>query len=379
MTTPSKLKGAYLNYSSTNARKNGTLNPSDLAYPQILESRQDFVGLSRTLCSRINAPRNTKVIINSGATESIAQCVWWAKQYNQFGIVQGTNYDHTAVKDNCDNFDLTYNDTNLRKNKIMDNCAMLFLTHVDSKTGEILDIPNFKRNVLDKYDYLYSDKGINPYNKHVRQYKPLVVLDATQSINKIPIDMERWGLNAVFFSLHKLGGPIGLGLLFINDTNNTFKPLIAGKQQDTLRGGTYPLESVLMSSYIFDRFDDLNERKERWNEVYDKLTKAGLSVYKPKGKHLYNTFLIDVKQCPLAIINSLAEKNIYIGNVSACANEQTTNDTTNDTGTINGGNTDEPKPFEKAVRISFMKSKELTNEVVDEIIDTIKSPIGHQI
>ena len=42
MNAPPSLKGAYLNYSSTNARKNGTLNPSDLAYPQVLEDRYSF-------------------------------------------------------------------------------------------------------------------------------------------------------------------------------------------------------------------------------------------------------------------------------------------------------------------------------------------------
>ena len=375
MTTPPSLKGAYLNYSSTNARKNGTLNPSDLAYPQILDSRQDFFSLANKLCGQINAPFKTRVIINSGATESIAQCIWWAKQNNQFGIIQGTNFDHSAVKDNCENFGLTYDNVALRKNKILDNCAMIFLTHVDSKTGEILDIANFKRNVLDKYNYLYSDKLANPYNKHVRQYKPLVVLDATQSMNKIPIDMERWGINAVFFSLHKLGGPIGTGLLFIDDSTHTFKPLIAGKQQGELRGGTFPLESVLNSAYIFDHYDDANERKERWQQVYDKLTKAGLVVYKPKGKHLYNTLLIDIHHCPLGIINALAEKNIYVGNVSACANE-TADKEQKAKKKLKGGDTDEHEiqPFEKAIRISFKKSKELTDDVIDQIVKVIKEP-----
>ena len=376
MTTPPSLKGAYLNYSSTNARKNGTLNPSDLAYPQILESRQDFFALCNKLCGQINAPFNSRVIINSGATESIAQCVWWAKQNNQFGIVQGTDYDHSAVKDNCENFGLTYDNVNLRKNKILDNCSMIFLTQVDSKTGEVLDMNNFKRNILDKYNYLYSDSS-NPYNKHVRQYKPLIVLDATQSFNKIPIDMERWELNAVFFSLHKLGGPIGTGLLIINDSNNTFKPLIAGKQQGELRGGTFPLEAVLNSAHIFNQFDDANERKERWEQAYDKLTKAGLIVYKPKGKHLYNTFLIDVRRCPLGIINALAEKNIYVGNISACANE--TEEKASQKGGSKTHNEDneaneeakELKPFEKAIRISFRKSKELPDSVLDEIISAV--------
>lgn len=369
MNSPPSLKGAYLNYSSTNSRKNGSLNPSDLAYPQVLEQRKDLMALENKIKKLINAPINANVIVNSGATESIAQCVFWAKQYNQYGIIQGTDFDHSAVKDNCDNYEIGYDSVNLRKSKIVDNCSMIFLTQVNSRNGEILNIENFKRNCLDKYTYMNQQNGSNPYNKHVRQYKPLVVLDATQSMNKVPIDMERWGLNAVFFSLHKMGAPIGLGILVVSDPTKTFKPLIAGKQQNMLRGGTYPLDSLLHHSYIFDDFDDLNERKEKWQHSYDKLTGAGLKVYKPESDHLYNTLLIEVNKCPLMAINELAEKNIYVGNVSACANEVEQQNLK-----LNGGKKDKKvyAPYERAIRISFKKSKELDDSVLDAIIAEVK-------
>ena len=372
MSTPS-LKGAYLNYSSTNARKNGTLNPSDLAYPQVLEQRKDLIELQAKIKRNINAPAKAKVIINSGATEAIAQCVFWAKQYNQYGIIQGTEYDHSAVKDNCDNLDLAYDSVSLKKSKILDNCSMIFLTQINSKTGEILDVPNFKRNVLDKYNYMMEHgkrASPSPYAKHVRQYKPIVVLDATQSMNKIPIDMERWGVDAVFFSLHKMGAPIGLGILVLNDTTGTFKPLIAGKQQGELRGGTFALDTLLRYSYIFDEYDNMNERKAKWQSAFDKLTAAGLKVYKPETNHIYNTLLVEVNKCPLAAINDLAEQNIYVGNVSACENE--VEERKQDA--IKGGEKEKQTyaPFERAIRISFKKSKELSDDVLDQIIAEVK-------
>ena len=375
MKSPPSLKGAYLNYSSTNSRKHGSLNPSDLAYPQVLEERKDLQSLHTKIMRLINAPSSAQVIINSGATESIAQCVFWAKQYNQYGIIQGTDYDHSAVKDNCDNLELPYDSTNLRKNKILDNCSMIFLTQVNSRNGEILNIENFKRNVLDKYNYLHENNGSssNPYNKHIRQYKPLVVLDATQSMNKIPIDMEKWKLNAVFFSLHKLGAPIGLGVLVINDTMNNFKPLIAGKQQGKLRGGTYALDTLLHHAFIFDEFDNMNDRKDSWQHAFDKLTAAGLKVYKPTTDHLYNTLLIEVNKCPLATINDLAKENIYVGNISACANE--IEEKKQKQLQIFGGAKEKKTyaPFERAIRISFKKGSELTDDILDSIIDEVKT------
>ena len=372
MSSPPSLKGAYLNYSSTNSRRNGSLNPSDLAYPQVIEERKDFNGFATHIKRLINAPTDAAVIINSGATESIATCIFWAKNYNQYGLVQGTNFDHSAVKDNCDNFGLEYDNTSLRKNKILDNCSMIFLTQVNSRSGEYLDINNFKRNILDKYHYLHDSSltGANlsdtTNDRHVRQFRPLVVLDATQSMCKLPINMEQWGVDAVFFSLHKLGGPIGSGILVLHDTTGTFKPLIAGKQQDGLRGGTFPLDTVLNHAYVIDVQDDLNERKQRWQQAFDKLTSAGLKVYKPTTNHLYNTLLINVNKCPLAAINELAEQNIYVGNVSACANEA-------EKKRLKGGDTDKTyAPFERAIRISFMKSKELTDDVLDKIIAEVR-------
>ena len=369
-TTPT-LKGAYLNYSSTNSRRNGSFNPSDLAYPQVMDERKDFNGFAIHIKKLINAPADASVIINSGATESIATCISWAKNYNQYGVVQGTDFDHSAVKDNCDNLGVPYDNTALRKNKILDNCAMIFITQVNSRNGEYLDLNNFKRNVLDKYQYLHDSIGLGHSlsgNNHIRQYKPLVVLDATQSICKIPIDMERWGLNAVFFSLHKLGAPIGSGIFVLHDPTKTFKPLIAGKQQDGLRGGTFPLDTVLNHAFVFDEPDDFNTRKQSWQHAFDKLTAAGLHVYKPNNNHLFNTLLIDVHQCPLAIINALAQQSIYVGNVSACANE------TEQKKAVKGGGKEEQvfAPFERSIRISFKKANELSDGVLDAIIKVVK-------
>lgn len=376
--TPS-MSGAYLNYSSTDANHNGSLNPSDLAYPQNMILKNNVKDLEIKIAKLINAPSNARVIINSGATESIANMIWWARNYNPHGKIVGSSYDHSAVKDNCETFGMSYLDR-FNMTNLNDNCAMLFLTHVDSKTGSIMNVPNVARN-LNTYSFLNeeSDSSFrhnsgNPYANSVLQYKPIVVLDATQSIMKIPIDMEKWKLNAVFFSLHKIGGPMGMGVLVVDDSPLfPFKPLIGGKQQHNLRGGTLPLQRVVENDWIFDNFDDYNERKEKWNETFKRLVDAGLNVYRPKGAHLYNTFLISTKDCPMSYINELSKKGIYIGNTSACKNEEIENAIEKGE-TQTGGNSNDP--WDSAVRISFKHSNELSDEVVGEIIDTLTDGKG---
>lgn len=44
----------------------------------------------------------------------------------------------------------------------------------------------------------------------------LTVADATQSVSRIPTDVEQMGVDALVFSGHKLHGPTGIGVLYIN-------------------------------------------------------------------------------------------------------------------------------------------------------------------
>lgn len=343
-----KLTGAYLNSASTNAKLTGQLNPSDLSYPQVMSDRLELEDFFINVKRLVNAPPYAEVIINSGATESIATCVNWAKNINPYGTVVGSEYDHSAIADACAEYQLEYSPS-LRSSVLNDKTSAVFLTQVDSKTGEIINIDNFKMNVMNRYHFLTEEPNASG---RILQHRPLVFIDATQSITKVPIDMDKWEADAIFFSLHKIGGPIGVGLLVIDQSRYKFKPLIPGKQQKGLRGGTYPLEQVLDAGWVLDQQDNRNTRKDKWNDAFQKLTAAGLKVHRPRGEHLYNTFLIDIGRCPLGSINKLAQQGIYIGNSSACQNEQE-NPANNSSG---------------SVRLSFTDPDDLSDEVLDRVI-----------
>ena len=63
--------------------------------------------------------------------------------------------------------------------------------------------------------------------------------DLTQVLGKVPIDVKKLGLDYATFSAHKIGGPIGVGALYVRK-NVPFKPLIiGGNQENKRRGGTY--------------------------------------------------------------------------------------------------------------------------------------------
>ena len=63
--------------------------------------------------------------------------------------------------------------------------------------------------------------------------------DLTQVLGKVPIDVKKLGLDYATFSAHKIGGPIGVGALYVRK-NVPFRPLIiGGNQENKRRGGTY--------------------------------------------------------------------------------------------------------------------------------------------
>ena len=232
--------------------------------------------------------------------------------------------------------------------------SCLFLTHVSPHTGEIIPMDK----LINKLDFTYLNE-LDDYNEDgievVGQYKPLMILDASQSIGKTKIDMKNWDLNAVFFSLHKIGGKMNCGVLLIkDDIEKPFKPLIAGKQQNAMRGGTYDIYSYLNFDELYNNFTeniDHQQCKKTWKKAHTAFKRAGLDVYEPKYNHLYNTILIRTKVCSYNIIKELSQYGIYVSGKTACDSL-------------------DKSDKESDIRISFING-DISNKTIDKIVEVI--------
>jgi cysteine desulfurase len=88
--------------------------------------------------------------------------------------------------------------------------------------------------------------------------------DLTQVLGKIPIDVHKLGLDYATFSAHKIGGPIGVGALYIRE-GVPFTPLIVGgNQEKKRRGGTYNTVGIIGFGAALKKLKD-----ERSWEIYD--------------------------------------------------------------------------------------------------------------
>lgn len=76
------------------------------------------------------------------------------------------------------------------------------------------------------------------------EHNALFMVDSAQTFGKYPIDVNECKINFLTASAHKLFGPKGTGLLYING-NNIIKPLfLGGSQERNMRSGTENVHGI---------------------------------------------------------------------------------------------------------------------------------------
>ncbi|HEX2053333.1 MAG TPA: cysteine desulfurase family protein, partial [Actinomycetota bacterium] len=68
--------------------------------------------------------------------------------------------------------------------------------------------------------------------------RALVHTDAVQGLGKIPVDVTELGVDLAAFAAHKLGGPKGVGALYVRSKTSLAPQLHGGGQERGLRSGT---------------------------------------------------------------------------------------------------------------------------------------------
>lgn len=68
--------------------------------------------------------------------------------------------------------------------------------------------------------------------------KTFIHTDATQAIGKIVVDVKDLGVDYLSFSAHKIGGPLGVGVLYVKKGAPMTPLIYGGHQENKLRAGT---------------------------------------------------------------------------------------------------------------------------------------------
>ena len=139
---------------------------------------------------------------------------------------------------------------------------------VNNETGDILDVKSVveeaKKNTAPKQSKLFEMK--NDFGKDLVTDRrgAYVHSDLTQALGKLPIDVKKLGLDYATFSAHKIGGPVGVGALYIKKGVPFLPLIIGGNQEKKRRGGTYNTVGIIGFGAALKKIS-----KQKAPEIYD--------------------------------------------------------------------------------------------------------------
>ena len=274
----------YLDYSATTpvdtrvAKKmsecltiEGTFgNPASRSHPFGWKSEKLVEEARKNVASLINAD-SREIIWTSGATESdnlaIKGAAHFYKDKGNHLITLST--EHKAVLDTMralesEGFEVTYLDPEpnglLDQKKLLDaitpSTILISIMHVNNEIGVIQDLESIGRITREKNIILH--------------------VDAAQSPGKVDIDVEKYNIDLLSLSAHKVYGPKGIGALYVRR-----KPRVrleaqmhGGGHERGFRSGTLPTHQIVGMGEAFriaqeemveDNKRILKLREKLWN------------------------------------------------------------------------------------------------------------------
>lgn len=259
-----------------------------------------------------------EIIFTSGATESINLVIKGLANQNKKHIVT-LSTEHKAVLDTCQfmkniGFEVTYLpvdsdgilDLQLLNDSITDKTLMVIVMMVNNEIGVIQYIPAVAEIVHAK--------------------NALFMCDATQAVGKIPVDVQKLGIDLLAFSAHKFYGPKGVGALYLSaKAKIKLTPQIhGGGQQRKLRSGTLNVPGIIGLGKACEIAEaEMETDEKRITQLRDQLEKSllqieGSFVNGNTTNRIYNTSNI----CFPAVNSEsliLALHNISVSNGSSCS------------------------------------------------------------
>ncbi|MDP6384904.1 MAG: cysteine desulfurase family protein [Planctomycetota bacterium] len=131
--------------------------------------------------------------------------------------------------------------------RIARGSALLSLAAANNETGALVPLGEVREAL--------GDEG------------PPVHTDAAQALGRIPLDFAGWGVDLATLSAHKVGGPVGVGIL-VRCTPQPLRPvLFGGGQEGGLRPGTENAAAIAAAARAIElSVAEQGEASARWRK-----------------------------------------------------------------------------------------------------------------
>ena len=293
-----------------NFYKKNNANPHRGAYSLSIDATNEYENTRAKIAKFINAPKADQIIFSKNASESLNLIAY------SYGLTNLKKDDEVVISimehhSNLvswqfvtkqtesklsymyinDNFELSIDEI---KKKITDKTKIVGITHVSNVLGTI-------NPVKDIIDYAHKKGAV-------------VVLDASQSIPHMKIDVQELDADFVVFSGHKMLAPLGIGVLYgkeellnkmppflmggdmieyVYEQNTTFAPL-----PNKFEAGTQNVEGVVGLGAAIDYinqvgYDTIQEIEESVvNYALDELSKLEfIDLYTTKNRQNHSAVI----------------------------------------------------------------------------------------
>jgi len=179
-----------------------------------------------------------EILLTSGGTESNNTVLYGIAHSHKGKHIITSSIEHEAILEPCkrleeEGFRLTYLpvDNNALvnpqdiKDAISEDTCLVSMMFANNEVGTIQPIQEISSICKEKNIVFHTD--------------------AIQAIGKVPIDVEKLGVNLLSISSHKINGPKGVGALYIKKGIQINPLILGGGQEKGLRSGTENVANIV--------------------------------------------------------------------------------------------------------------------------------------
>jgi len=230
---------------------------------------------------------------------------------------------------------------NIEHKAVMDTCSYIEsqggeVTWLEVKSNGLIDLSELEAairtdTILISIMYANNEIGTIMPMKEIceiaKRKGVLIFTDATQAVGKIPIDVNKTGIDLMAFSAHKMYGPKGVGALYVRRKNPRVKlsaQLHGGGHERGMRSGTLNVPGIVGFGKACEICQkEMTGEMARVSRLRDKLQAGllrieGTSVNGDINNRLPHVTNISFKHADGEGLMMSLNKNIALSTGSAC-------------------------------------------------------------
>lgn len=294
-------------------------NPSSL-HSMGFRAEQEMTAARAAVGMLIGAPPE-RLIFTSGGTEANNLAILgWAEAHPHGGRhIVTTAVEHSSVSAACDKLEkqgytvtrlIPAVDGTITAEQIADACrpdtGLVAVMLVNNETGARFPLEG-------------AVAGIRR-----RSPQAHIHCDAVQAAGKIPVQAQRWGIDSLAASAHKIHGPKGCGVLYLRKEARVFPRNLGGKQERGFRCGTEAVPLIAAFGAAAECVPPFPQQLARYETLRRRLIdglrdREGVVFHLPAGGVPYIIHLSVPGLRSETVLHFLAQREIYVSSGSACS------------------------------------------------------------